>query len=262
VTIHDEAIQSWLRGLESRHRAGLTNAEFFKAVRALSARYVERRAELPGRSPLDSAGKRAAFAAFYAPLHFFTMREVVNALGANAQPVRTILDLGCGTGVASAAWALGVAAPPSLRGIDRHPWAIQESQWTWQQLRLGGHATRTDMVDAPNQLLRQGQADAATAIVAGWSVNELPAPARERLLRHVIEAARIGVSVLVVEPLARAATPWWDQWVAAVRAAGGRSDRWKFDVTLPPSLAAIDEAAGFTREGLGAKTLWMSPALR
>src|SRR6185503_19840169 len=61
---------SWLRALEQRHLANLTRQEFTRAVRALSARYVERRGQLPDRSLLDSAGKRAAFALFYAPLHF------------------------------------------------------------------------------------------------------------------------------------------------------------------------------------------------
>jgi hypothetical protein len=40
----------------------LSMPELTRAIRALSARYVESRAQLPDRSPLDSAGKRAAFA--------------------------------------------------------------------------------------------------------------------------------------------------------------------------------------------------------
>jgi hypothetical protein len=70
----------WIDTLQTRHRAALTSSEFLKAVRALSARYVERRSTLRDRSPLDSAGKRAAFAAFYAPLHFLTAREIVRAI--------------------------------------------------------------------------------------------------------------------------------------------------------------------------------------
>jgi hypothetical protein len=57
---------------------------------------------------LDSAGKRAAFAAFYAPLHFLTMRAIVQELVvADSTPVThidTIVDLGCGTGVAGGRW--------------------------------------------------------------------------------------------------------------------------------------------------------------
>src|SRR5262245_7039463 len=63
-------VTAWLDALVARHTANLSPPQFFKAIRALSARYVESRGRLPDRSPVDSAGKRAAFAAFYAPLHF------------------------------------------------------------------------------------------------------------------------------------------------------------------------------------------------
>src|ERR1700759_673735 len=95
----------WIEALQPRHRGAFTNPEFLKAVRALSARYVERRGELPDRSPLDSAAKRAPFAAFYGPLPFLTVARIVEALGLTGITAPSILDLGCGTGVASAAWA-------------------------------------------------------------------------------------------------------------------------------------------------------------
>ena len=58
------------------------------------------------RGALDSAGKRAAFALFYAPLHFIAVTEVIRALATSREAPATILDLGCGTGAAGAAWAL------------------------------------------------------------------------------------------------------------------------------------------------------------
>ena len=70
----------------------MTRSEFLKAIRALSARYVERRGALPDRSPLDSAGKRAAFAGFYAPLHFLTVRAVIG--GAGRAAARNRVDRG------------------------------------------------------------------------------------------------------------------------------------------------------------------------
>jgi methylase of polypeptide subunit release factors len=101
--------EAWIDALQQRHRAALTNSEFLKAVRALSARYVERRSSIRERSPLDSDGKKAAFAAFYAPLHFLTSREIVRQLSLHEAPISRIVDLGCGTGVVSAAWALDYA---------------------------------------------------------------------------------------------------------------------------------------------------------
>jgi len=40
-----------------------------------------------------------------------------------------------------------------------------------------------------------------------------------------------------------------------VAPAGAQAQDWKFVVELPPALAAIDEAAGFRREGLGARAI-------
>jgi hypothetical protein len=65
------------------------------------------------------------------------------------------------------------------------------------------------------------------------------------------------VAVLVIEPIARAATPWWGDWGRAAIAAGGQAADWRFDAALPGSLAALDEAAGFRRDGLAVRTLWL-----
>ena len=250
-------VDDWLATLETRHRADLTPAEFLKAVRALSARYVERRAGLADRSAVDSAGKRAAFAAYYAPLHFLTTRAVVRAVGAAVGPLDDLIDLGCGTGAASAAWALEFARPPVITGIDDGGWALSEASWTWRTLGLRGRTRRGDLVDATQRASRSRDSR-PTALLFAWSVNELGPSERQRLLRVLSTPPAASRPLLVIEPLARAATPWWDAWTDALRPSGTRADEWQFDVALPPALARLDEAAGFRREHLGARTLWRS----
>ena len=66
----DETFTHWLEALDERHLANLTQSEATRALRALSSCYVERGQKLASGGPLDSAGKRAAFALFYSPLHF------------------------------------------------------------------------------------------------------------------------------------------------------------------------------------------------
>ncbi|MFI5178191.1 MAG: methyltransferase [Vicinamibacterales bacterium] len=239
----------------ARYRRDLTSAEFLKAVRALSARYVERRAHLADRSPLDSAGKRAAFAAFYAPLHFLTTCEAVRALGAATTPLDRVIDLGCGTGAASAAWALEFPRAPELVGVDSSAWAAGEARWTWRTLGLSGRSRRGDLVQAAVRAVRSSP-PGRTALLLAWSVNELNRDARHRLLTTLSTDEARAVSVLILEPLARRVTPWWDEWVHALRSPVLRADEWKFDVPLPPALAEIDRAAGFRRAALGARTLW------
>src|SRR3954467_1833241 len=96
----------WHDSLEKRHLASLTFQEVRRSVQALSAIYVEQRDRIDSGAVLNGAGKRAAFAMFYGPLHFLLIREIVRALDATRRSPDTILDIGCGTGVAGAAWGL------------------------------------------------------------------------------------------------------------------------------------------------------------
>ncbi len=77
----DEAFLSWLETLRARELERLTFQEIRKGVVALSRIYVEERGRL-GKAVFDGAGKRAAFACFYTPLHFLLVRAIVLELGA------------------------------------------------------------------------------------------------------------------------------------------------------------------------------------
>jgi hypothetical protein len=97
------------------------------------------------------------------------------------------------------------------------------------------------------------------AIVFGWSVNELEARDRARALAQVRGAASIGHAILVVEPIARRASPWWDEWVDACAGSGASNNDWTFDESLPAFLAELNEAAGFDARSLTARSLWIPP---
>ena len=236
---------AWLAALEARHLSDLRVPEVTRALRALSSAYVERRHTV--KSTLDSAGKRAAFALFYAPLHFLAADHVVRALGADAPAPSSILDIGCGTGAGGAAWALASGAP--VTGIDRHPWAVDEARWTYRQLGLHGHARIGDVSKLPP--LRPG-----SGAIAAYVMNELPEAVRQRVEDALLAAAARGVSVIILEPIARAVTPWWDRTAARVLTAGGRADEWRFSVDLPPFLRLMDKAAGLDHREITARSLY------
>ena len=242
-------IESWLAALEARHLANLTRPELTRALRALSSCYVERREKLTSGAALEGAGKRAAFALFYGPLHFLTVTAVVRAMLAHELPLDTITDLGCGTGVGGAAWAAACARPPSIAGVDRNTWAVQEANWTYQALGLRGRAKAGDVV--------RNFPDAApkTTILLAYTVNELPAEARAALLERVSQAARAGSRLLIVEPIARGVTAWWPEWTARLVADGARADEWRFPATLPPLTRQIAKGAGLDPRELLARTL-------
>ncbi len=248
IDMRDERFVQWFRALEKRHLENLKFSEVRRAVQALSSLYVERRGRLQSSSPFSGAGKRAAFSLFFGPLHFLLVREIVRALGAR-RGKRALLDLGCGTGVAGAAWALEMNETPNLIGVDRNSWVLQECRWTYQQLGLRGVTKSVDVSTV--------RIPADTAIVAAFTINELDAAARDRFHDDFLRLARNGSPILVVEPIARRLTSWWDDWSRDWEAQGGRSDEWRFRVDLPEPLALMDRAAGFDHRELTGRSLWL-----
>jgi SAM-dependent methyltransferase len=237
---------SFHAALEKRHLAELSFAEVRRALQALSSLYVERRERMAEGAVFDGAGKRAAFALYYGPMHFLLVREIVRGLGARTP--RRILDLGCGTGTAGAAWALECEPPARVEGVDRSGWAVAEARWTFARLGLDGRATRVDAATVPLPKPPAG-------ILAAFTVNELAEEPRRQLRARLLEAARAGSTVLVVEPIARRITPWWPEWAEAIRAAGGREDEWRFRLSLPDRLALLGKAAGLDAREITGRSL-------
>jgi hypothetical protein len=246
---------AWLEALERRHLANLTRQEFTRAVRALSARYVERRRQLPDRSPLDSAGKRAAFALFYAPLHFVTAKAALAHVGVRTD-LGAITDLGCGTGVCGAAWALLHESTPAITGIDTNAWTLDEARWNWRTMGLQGQAVRGDLLAGVTRLLKQSDAALArTGIIAGWALNELDTAARAKVLDAIDALVTRGASLVILEPLARGVAPWWDDWAARLAPRGVKAGDVKLDIALPQPLAGFSDAAGFRKQELGVRVM-------
>ena len=241
---------NWIAGLEARHFAELRFPEVSRALKALSATYVERRTKLAEGAALTGAGKRAAFALFYGPLHFLTVREVVAQLSSADRASGTIVDLGCGTGAGGAAWADACGSRPSVLGIDRNSWALEEAARTYRQFALNARTRRGDVtrVDAPKP---------PVSWLAAFTLNELADDDREALLTRLLDRAAKGDQVLVIEPIARGVAPWWDGWKDHVTAAGGRSDEWRFRIPLPPVVSKLDRAAGMDHRELTARSSWI-----
>jgi Methyltransferase small domain len=252
----DSLTAAWLEALERRHLADLTLSEVARALRALSSCYVERRARLAEGGALSSKGKRAAFALFYGPQHFLVMHAIVGALPSATDNVAGVIDLGCGTGAAGAAWAVSAHAR-TIRGFDRHPWAVAEAAWTYRQFQLQGRVTQANIA-APGlfQDRRTGAgARRGTAILVAYAANELAPDGRAILLTSLLEAHAQGARILVVEPIARRAMPWWADWQTAVEGAGGRADEWRFPVDLPSTQRTLAHAAGLDPRELTARSL-------
>jgi len=197
----------------------------------------------------EGVGKRAAFASYYAPLHFLTVHHALTALPEALRGVRRILDLGCGTGAAGAAAARTAPEPPDLVAVDRSGWALAETRHTLAAFGLRGRVRRGRL---PGALPR---AEAGDLLVLGWVVNELGEPERERLREGLDAAVARGARLLLFEPLAGSAAPWWPAWSAALAERGVRDAELRVRPALPPLLTELDRATGLRHGELGARLL-------
>jgi len=248
---HDELFTRWMAALEARHLAELTFPEVSRALRALSSAYVERREKLAEGAALSGAGKRAAFALFYGPLHHLLIAHIVNTLPAATRNLAALLDLGCGTGASGAAWAQACDPSPRLIGIDRHPWALGEAAATYRAFGIAATVRQGDITRAT---LPKGPA----AILAAFTLNELADPAREALLGapgRARGARRPG-------PDRRAAGRLRRPLVETGGATRSRrpavaAHEWRLRTELPPIVAKLDRAAGLNHREITGRSLWL-----
>jgi methyltransferase family protein len=256
VSSRDDRFERWLHESEQRHLADLTFPQLSSGLRALSSTYVERRQRLGEGGALGGAGKRAAFALFYGPLHFLLVRAIVQTLP-GALPVagetRTLVDLGCGTGAAGAAWASACDQPPRVVGIDCHPWALGEAARTYRGFGLTARTVKDDIASVA---LPKGPA----LILAAFALNELADASRDGLIERLLERAAGGDSLLVVEPIAGFVARWWDRWRASIEQMRGRADEWRFRIELPAIVAKLDRAAKLDHRELTARSFWIGPS--
>src|SRR5262245_5037282 len=241
--------EAWVEA--AARREPLTFREVRSGVRALSARYVEGRgADGVASAALAGAGLRAAFASYYAPLHFLTAFAAAAALPAAWRAdVAQVIDLGAGTGAVGAALALACGAERVL-ALDRSGWALGEARHCFETLGVKG---RTRRVALPAGVPRLGPRD---LVAAGFVLNECAPALRERLLVRLARALESGCRVLVLEPLARGAAPWWDAAAAELSAAGARAELLKWQLERPDWIARLDAAAGLDHREIGARILW------
>jgi predicted RNA methylase len=286
--IQGDPFNHWLEAAESRYLSDLTRPELGRALRALSSCYIERRNKLGSGQALDGRGKRAAFALYYGPLHFLTVREIARAVvhqrdppsasarraptpsaSARQAPTRPAFafDFGAagpdptqpdrtggavvfdlGCGTGAAGAAWALVTGADVRGTDVNPWAVAEAAWTYRTLGVRGTARRGDVSDL--RLPSQ-----ASTILAAFVINELAASDRAAALERLVEAAGKGHHVVVVEPISKKLTPWWGEWERAFQHSGARTSEWRFRVELPRLLRDLDKSAGLDHRELTARTL-------
>ena len=62
-----------------------------------------------------------------------------------------------------------------------------------------------------------------STILAAFVINELPAAERAVALERLVDAARRGHRVVIVEPISKKLTPWWGEWERAFHVTAGHT---------------------------------------
>jgi len=238
-----DRVPRYLQAIQDRHFKDLKFSEVTRALRALSSGYVEKREEGGLARALDGRGKRAAFALYYGTTHFLATEALVRELdlGFSGGGRPTLVDLGCGTGVCGAAWALGSESATTVIGADRSSFALHEARWTYQTLRLKAETSRS--ITETLEAVRRPE-----GIVIGWTLNELDDERREAIALRLLHWAGKGARLLVIEPVSKRVAPWWDPWVAKFPKATCAVMEKRLRLPLPPKVALLARSAGLSAD--------------
>ncbi len=265
---------SWHEDLRRRFEEKLTFTEIRKGVQALADLYTRKRGRLAD-AVFDGEGKRAAFALYYGPLHFLTVWHVVREIGFDQVSLGRIWDLGCGTGAAGAAWGAAFmesdveAEPPAVLGLDRSGFALELAASAYEAFGLRGATLRLGLEELSlsprgargvNVKRKPGKGSLPElhpddVVVLGWTLNEVEEQVRSRLLGELVADA--GRPLLILEPVAKQAAPWWGRCEAALggKAFAIHSLEWRKRLELPEWIAAMDKAADLDHSELTARVL-------
>jgi ribosomal protein RSM22 (predicted rRNA methylase) len=184
-----------LRAAIEAESTGVAGRDLARAAEALSQRYRDAGAQMPGRHRLSDL-ERLAYATVRLPATAAAVDAVLAALGARtADAPATVVDLGAGP--ATALWPL-VARWPSIARVtlvDRDPDMLHLGLRLWRRAAPAGAG--------PEVVTRTGDLAAADVppadlVIASYAIGELAADAIAPAIDHALGLARRAV--VLVEP--------------------------------------------------------------
>lgn len=196
-----------------RELGGASAQEVRRAALALSRRYREKGAP-DGESFLTSEAEMRAYAVFRMPGTYAALvRALELGCAAGLAPVRTLTDVGCGSG--SALWAVRTVFP----GLERAHLLEREAGMLALARRLFAGETGC-AADFAQGDMRSAPLPPAELVTASYALGELRPEEAEALLPRLWEAAQ--GALLLVEPGTPEGHARLRRWASALRALGAR----------------------------------------
>lgn len=244
-----------MEAAHTRWASDLTFRELRRGVQAVSDLYVHKRKThaLSDRAA-DGRGKRAAFIVYYGGLHLILLQAWTAERPAPA--AERVWDLGCGPGVVGATIARWSDAR-ALEASDRLGSHLEVAAWTARRLKVKARTRKAALPGVVRQLRGPG------ILCLGWVLNELSDPHREATVAALLGRLRAGAGLVVFSPLSLRASPWWPQLVRQVRSVRPEVDvdEFRIQADRPPLIADLDRASRLDHSSLGARSLYVPPAL-
>ena len=199
-------------------------------------------------------GKLAAFASYYAPIHFLTTLQACEHFGIGMLTAEhPVMDLGCGTGAVGAAVARTLPGGASVVGVDASRAVAEAFRRTARQLNV---RSRLRVGRLPKAMPR---VPAGGIIVAGWSLNELDEQERSGVLERLQPHLQKGAGLLVLEPLSRRVSPWWSAVVSSLENLGCREAELTDPLPDVEWIQRLDQATGLDHRRAKCRGLWVPP---
>ena len=252
--LQSDDLEAWFCAELPHHLPPLDRRELRKGIQSLSSVYLSRGAGIESRAA-SSRARQAASALFFGPLHSLSTQVVLGSLPPPEVPQACVVDLGCGSGAVGAT-VVRCGYGERVEGLDTAAWAVPAARRTYEALGVSGSARKGRL---PGAL---GWPSGPRLLVFGWSLNELTEADRAQVRQRVESGLRKGCGLLLIEPLSRRITPWWDDWSRKLRRLGVSAHQAKAHVALPPCLRDLDRAAGMDHRILGARALYRPVAPR
>lgn len=244
---------TWWAKLEAIHnesRAGLTRRAWHQAIQAASRNYTSQRQRL-SQSVAPSPAIQLAQHGYYGVMHALIVQAIAAYFHIQQWPFQRLIDIGCNTGVAGLTLCAQLPTITSYIGLEPQRWAAKKAKQFQLACAIPGKIfSGTGLTWQPQK---------GDLILLSFVLNEMTESQRKVLHSKLLHHLEKGAGILIIEPIARHITPWWDSWLQSFLpwsySQANLQKAWP--VQTPQMWFESHHGAGFHHQRWKARSLWI-----